>query len=110
MEFWTDSGLRPMPALSARRRADFPSAMQALIDERTQPMREPFRGLTTEGLARPGLFPLRATGVSTAPITEAAAAFVGALSAEQRQRAVLPLDSDERRKWLNAHPFVSVTA
>lgn len=70
------------------------------------PLREPFRGLTTEGTARPGLFPLRATGVSTAPITEAAAAFVGALSAEQRQRAVFPLDADERRTWLNAHPFV----
>ena len=70
------------------------------------PLREPFRGLTTGGVARPGLFPLRATGVSTAPVTEAAAAFVGALSGEQRQRAVFPLGADERRKWLYPHPFV----
>ncbi len=106
MKHWTDFGLRQMPSLSARRAAQFPAAMQALVDERAEPLREPFRGLTTEGIIRPGLFPLRATGVSTAPIAEAAVAFVGALSAGQRQRAVLPLDSDERRKWLNAHPFV----
>ncbi len=106
MKYWTDFGLRQMPSLSARRPADFPPAMQAMIEERTKPLREPFLGLTTEGVTTPGLFPLRATGVSTAPITEAAAAFVGALSAEQRQRAVFPLDADERRQWLNAHPFV----
>ena len=106
MTHWTDFGLGQMPSLSARRPAQFPAAMQALVDERAEPLREPFRGLTTEGVIRPGLFPLRVTGVSTAPITQAAVAFAGALSAEQRQRAVLPLDSDERRKWLNAHPFV----
>ena len=97
MKYWTDFGLRQMPALPARRPADFPPAMQAMIEERTKPLREPFLGLTTEGVTTPGLFPLRATGVSTAPITEAAAAFAGALSAEQRQRAVFPLDADERR-------------
>jgi hypothetical protein len=106
MKYWTDFGLRQMPALSARRPAGFPPAMQAMIEERAKPLREPFLGLTTGGVARPGLFPLRATGVSTAPITETASAFVGALSAEQRQRAVFPLDADERRAWLNAHPFV----
>src|SRR6266700_8033937 len=106
MEYWAQFGLRQMPSWSARRPADFAPEMQARIEERTMSLREPFRGLTTEGIIRPGLFPLRATGVSTAPIAEAAVAFVGALSAGQRQRAVLPLDSDERRKWLNAHPFV----
>src|SRR6266700_314765 len=106
MKYWTDFGLRQMPSLSARRPAGFPPAMQAMIEERAKPLREPFLGLTTGGVARPGLFPLRATGVSTAPVTDAAAAFVGALSAEQRQRAVFPLDADERRAWLNAHPFV----
>jgi hypothetical protein len=106
VEYWTDFGLRQMPALSARRRADFPPAMRAMIEERSRPLREPFRGLTTGGAVRPGLFPLRATGVSTTPVTEAAAAFVGALNGEQRQRAVFPLDADERRQWLNPHPFV----
>jgi hypothetical protein len=106
MEYWTDFGLRQMAALSARRPAEFPPAMQAMIEERAMPLQEPFQGLTTGGVVRSGLFPLQATGVSTAPITEAAAAFLGALSGEQRQRAVFPLDADERRKWLNPHPFV----
>jgi len=106
MRYWTDFGLRQMPSLSARRPAGFPPVMQAMIEQRAMPLREPFRGLTTGGVARPGLFPLRATGVSTAPVTEAAAAFVGALSGEQRQRAVFPLGADERRKWLYPHPFV----
>lgn len=86
-------GLRELPSLWARRPADFPPAMQALIDERAESLREPFRGLPPRGVTRPGLFPLWATGVSTAPITEAAAAFVGALSAGQRQRAVFPIEA-----------------
>ena len=106
MEYWAQFGLRQMPSWSARRPADFAPEMQARIEERTMSLREPFRGLTTEGLTRPGLFPLRATGVSTAPITEAAVAFVDALNAEQRQRAVFPLDADERRQWMNVHFFV----
>ena len=77
MKYWTDFGLRQMPALSARRPAEFPPAMQAMIEERATPLHEPFQGLTTGGVVRPGLFPLQATSVSTAPITEAAAAFLG---------------------------------
>jgi hypothetical protein len=81
-----------------------PPDLQALVDERAGALREPLRGLTTDGTIRPGLFPLQATGVSTAPITQAALAFLGALSAGQRQRAVFPPGADERRKWLNIHP------
>ena len=53
-----------------------------------------------------GLFPLRSSGVTTAPITDAALDFLGALSADQRERAVFPLDAEQRRMWLNIHPFV----
>jgi hypothetical protein len=106
MTHWTDFGLRQMPFWSARQPADFAPEMQARIEERAMPLHEPFRGLTIDGVARSGLFPLRTTGVSIAPITEAAVAFLDALSAEQRQRAVFPLDADERRKWVNAHFFV----
>jgi hypothetical protein len=106
MEYWAQFGLRQMPSWSARRPSDFAPQMRARIEDRTMSLGEPFRGLTTDGLTRPGLFPLRVTGVSTAPVTEAAVAFVDALDAEQRQRAVFPLDADERRKWMNAHFFV----
>ena len=49
---------------------------------------EPFKGNTTDGAVAPGLFPIRATGVSTQTIREAAEAFLGSLNAEQRARAL----------------------
>jgi hypothetical protein len=59
--------------------------------------------VSLDGAITPGLFPLRATGVSTAPVREAAAAFVAALSAEQRGRTAFPVDDDEWRRWMNQH-------
>lgn len=106
MRHWTQLGLSPLPPRSARRRAVLPPALQALVDERAKALSQPLRGLTADGSIRPGLFPLRATGASTDPITRAAAAFIRALDAGQREQAVFPLDADERRQWLNIHPFV----
>ena len=40
---------------------------------------EPFKGVTTDGKVVPGLFALAQTGVSTAPVTKAASAFVATL-------------------------------
>ena len=80
--------------------------MESLIGERTAALDEPLRGLTSDGTLRAGLFPLQCSGVSTAPITDAALTFLGALSTEHRQRAVFPLDARERRMWLNIHPFL----
>ena len=37
---------------------------------------EPFKGITTHGKVEQGLFKIRATGVSTAPIREAAEASI----------------------------------
>jgi hypothetical protein len=42
----------------------------------------------------PGLFPIRRTGVSVRPLVEAALAFIVSLSAEQKSRALFPIDSD----------------
>lgn len=64
---------------------------------------EAFRGITTNGKAEPGLFPIRATGVSTEPVRTAAAAWLGTLSAEQKKAAVFPVGDDEWRKWMNQH-------
>jgi hypothetical protein len=64
---------------------------------------EPFVGVTTDGSVRPGLFPIRATGVSTAPIATAAARFLDGLDAAQRDRTTFAVDSDEWRRWTNVH-------
>ncbi|HTE19896.1 MAG TPA: DUF3500 domain-containing protein, partial [Armatimonadota bacterium] len=67
---------------------------------------EPFRGITTDGKVIPGLFPLRSTGVSTAPVRRAARSFLDGLTPEQRARTVFPEDDPEWRKWMNQHFYV----
>jgi hypothetical protein len=64
---------------------------------------EPFKGNTIDGKVVPGLFPVKATGISTQPIREAAEAYLGSLNAEQRARAVFPVDAKEWRMWSNIH-------
>jgi len=64
---------------------------------------EPFLGVTAEGETQPGLFDIRATGVSTEPIREAAVAFLASLTPEQRDRTLFPVDDLEWRRWSNVH-------
>lgn len=65
-----------------------------------------FVGVTTNGKAVPGLFKIRATGVSTQPVVAAAKAFLNGLSDEQAIKTVFPVNSDEWRKWGNVHSYV----
>jgi hypothetical protein len=65
---------------------------------------EPFKGITTDGIVIPGLFPIQKTGVSTHSIREAAEAFLDALNQEQRAKSLFPVDTIEWRKWSNIHP------
>lgn len=103
---WTTFGLRGMPPMSARHENDMPPFFQATLDAAMAAADRPLRGVTTDGTVLDGLFRLGATGRSTAPITDAARAFLGTLSAEQRSRAVFPLDAREKRMWFNIHPYV----
>jgi hypothetical protein len=65
---------------------------------------EPFKGITSDGQVIPGLFSIQKTGVSTQSMRQAAEAFVGALTADQRSTTVFPIDTDQWRKWSNIHP------
>lgn len=65
---------------------------------------EPFKGITTDGKVVPGLFGIHKTGVSTELIREAAEAFLGSLTPEQRSKTLFPVDTDQWRKWSNIHP------
>jgi len=65
---------------------------------------ESFKGITTNGTIIPGLFGIQKTGVSTQSIREAAEAFLGSLTAEQRAKTLFPVDTIEWRKWSNIHP------
>ena len=65
---------------------------------------EPFKGITSDGNLIPDLYGIRKTGVSTQSIREAAEAFLGSLTAEQRAKTLFPVDTDQWRKWSNIHP------
>jgi hypothetical protein len=65
---------------------------------------EPFRGVTTDGNVVPGLYPIRSTSISTAPILDSARAWLTSLSAEQRQQAMFSVGHDNWRRWSNIHP------
>jgi hypothetical protein len=77
------------------------AAMSREAEERG--LAEAFRGVTTNGTVRPGLFAIRSTGVSTEPVRKAADAFLKALSPEQRAKTMFPVDDPEWRKWMNQH-------
>jgi hypothetical protein len=67
---------------------------------------EPFKGITANGKVTEGLFPIKSTGVSTAPVRNAAEALLASLSPEQRVKTMFPIDDPEWRKWMNQHFYV----
>lgn len=62
---------------------------------------EPFRGVATSDGVIEGLFPLKSTGVSTAPVVAAAANFLGSLDTAQLSRTHYAVDDPEWRNWSN---------
>ena len=82
------------------------AALAATAAQRADPVDEPFKGVTTNGTVIGGLFPIRATGVTTAPVQQAAVAFISVLTDDQRRRTTFPVDDSEWRKWNNVHRYV----
>jgi len=64
---------------------------------------EPFSGVTTGHGIEPDLFSVRATGVSTEPVADAARSFLDSLSEAQRDRVLFRVDDPEWRRWANQH-------
>jgi hypothetical protein len=67
---------------------------------------EPFKGITANGSAQPGLFEIKSSGVSTEPVRRAAQAFLAGLNDEQRRKTRFAVDDPEWRKWMNQHFYV----
>jgi len=83
-----------------------PPRLQELLRHGKAAAAAPFSGLTTEGVARPGLFPLHRTGVSLAPVISTAEDFLSALTPSERETATFAIDSDAWREWSNIHPYL----
>jgi hypothetical protein len=81
---------------------------QADLDARSRAaeaagLKEPFKGLTTNGQIEAGLFAIKSTGVTTEPVRKAAVAFLDGLNVDQRKKTAYVLEDDEWRKWMNQH-------
>jgi hypothetical protein len=66
---------------------------------------EPFKGITTDGQAVPGLYRLEPNGAPVAAMTDAAQALLGRLTEAQRKASCFPADSRTWRRWQNTENF-----
>lgn len=76
------------------------------VDYETKGLADPFKGITTNGTLESGLFGVHSTGVSTAPVRNAAERFLSSLTAAQRGKTMFAVDDPEWRKWMNQHFYV----
>ena len=76
------------------------------IAAETPGLAEPFKGITSDGQVESGLFAIRSTGVSTAPVRTAAETFLAGLTPTQRDKTVFAVDDPEWRRWMNQSFYV----
>jgi Protein of unknown function (DUF3500) len=99
-------GLRQRPPTPAAHAFELPTRMRPMLDRARASLAEPFRGIVTNGGIAPGLFSVDKTGISSAPLVEAATAFLSALAPEQRHQACFPIEDETWRMWSNIHPWL----
>lgn len=98
------SALRPSPLSELH-----PSLQEVLthiLEVGKKALAEPFKGVTTDGVVKRDLFSLQETGITLQPVVDAAVAFLGTLTAAQRNDASFAIDAVEWRAWNNAHPYL----
>ncbi|MBL9201996.1 MAG: DUF3500 domain-containing protein [Opitutaceae bacterium] len=104
------AGFAPLAASAQQPKAKGQGAPASAAERSRQAeaagLAEPFRGIATTAGIESGLFPIRASGVTTEPVRVAATAFLKALTDEQRKRTTYPVGDDEWRKWMNQHFYV----
>jgi len=97
---WQDSAGQDSAADMAER------FRQMSEDYERQGLAEPFKGITTDGTIVPGLFQIAPSGVSTAPVRNAALRLISTLSNVQLARTMYPVEDIEWRKWMNQHFYL----
>ena len=80
---------------------DFLAVKKHFSDIEVAALAERFEGLSTSQGKQQELFPIRNTGVSTAPIVEAAKAYLSLLSTPELIRTQFAVDDPEWRRWFN---------
>ena len=77
------------------------SRKRLFAEQQLAALAQPFVGVHTAAGVAPGLFPIRATGVPTAAIVDAANALLAALTPTQTIRTIFAVDDPEWRRWSN---------
>jgi Protein of unknown function (DUF3500) len=67
--------------------------------------KEPFKGITTDGVVVPDLFTLQDEGFDSRGAVAAARGFLSLLSAEQQAAVRFDIDAEQWRWWINAFPL-----
>jgi hypothetical protein len=99
-------GLRERPPAPAIRPFNLPPRLKPMLDRANVGLAEAFRGITAGGDVAPGLFALSQSGISLAPVLEAARLFLAALTAEQRKAVCFAIGDEAWRNWSNIHPWL----
>jgi hypothetical protein len=95
----------PTPREHAKARMQSPRA-QGLFAKWQGMFREPFRGITSDGNAIPGLFAVQPEDAPTLAMIEAVNALLARMSPEQRKTSCFPVDSNQWRHWQNTELYV----
>jgi hypothetical protein len=98
-------GLRKRGPMPATRPFDLVPRLRSMLELANARLAVPFRGVGGDGIVA-GLFPLENTGVSLAPVVEAARSLLARLTAQQRKAACFAIGEDAWRKWSNIHPWL----
>jgi hypothetical protein len=99
-------GLRQRAPTPAIRPFELPPRLRPMLERANAGLAESFRGITTGGEVAPRLFAIQKTGISLAPLLQAAQSFLAALTAEQRKAACFEIDDETWRMWSNIHPWL----
>jgi hypothetical protein len=97
--------LLPLALAAQNDKADYDDrslgAKTVFAEREAKAVAEPFKGITASGDVPAGLFAVKPTGVTTAPLVAAASAFIATLTPEQKLHTVFGVESPEWRRWCN---------
>jgi hypothetical protein len=100
---WFQPGVSSQTPPAVRPKAEL---LRLSLLAETPGLADPFKGVTANGQIESGLFAIRSTGVSTAPVRTAAEAFLAGLTQAQRDKTLFAVDDPEWRKWMNQSFYV----
>src|SRR5262245_9803372 len=98
------AGSTPRAHAQARTRNN-PRA-QGLLANWEKMLNGPFRGITTDSSVIPALYGPRPEGAPTVAMIETVNALLAAMSPEQKQRSIFPVDSNQWRRWQNTELYL----